>query len=119
VLGSGVTLTTIEKHGGKLEADFDHAVATILQTAGVMLLDGTAAVTTLSGHGGKIVANLTGTITNVESYGADLDFMQSQVARIVTNLKTRGAGAIAFDPDVLTITNWLPQEAQHFQHTAA
>lgn len=105
IVGTGVTLTTIDQSGGVLETD--SAATTLSQTDGdSTLLSG--AHTTLNIDGGACHYRSTGTITTANvGGGGDLDFSRDQRGRTVTNCNVY-AGATVRDPQkTVTWSNGL------------
>lgn len=95
VVGTGVTLTTVNQSGGVMQTD--SAATTLSQTNGdSTLLSG--AHTTLNIDGGACHYRSTGTITTANvGGGGELDFTRDQRARIVSNCIIY-AGATIRDP---------------------
>lgn len=108
-IGSGVTLTTLNKTGG--ECTLQCAATTVNCDYGDLSTAGTGAITTATIKGGKLISNSTGTITalNVIENG-QADFSLSNAARTVTTAKVGDSGWIKYDPSVLTLTNKI----QHY-----
>lgn len=103
-IGSGVTLTTLNKIGG--EATINCAATTINNESGDLYIEGSGAITTIDCTGGTVELNTTGTITNCNSRVAGtVDFTKSQTARTVTTPKVGAGGTIKYNPAVMTFTN--------------
>ena len=102
-VGSGVTLATVKKYGGKL--DIRCAVTTYTVYAGSDLIAGSGALGTIYVKGGTVESNTTGTITTAEVSGGTLDLSKSSAARTITTLKVDSPGKIKYDPAVVTLTN--------------
>jgi len=103
-IGSGVTLTTLNKTGS--EVYINCAATTITNSSGDLYIDGSGAITTLDCTGGTIYPSSSGTITTCSSTGsAILDFTRSSTARTVTTLKIGSGGEVIYNPDILTLTN--------------
>lgn len=103
-IGSGVTLTTLNKTGG--DGVLECAATTVTNEGGNLITDGSGAIATLNAEGGEVISNSTGTITtcNIATAGT-ADFLKSAAARTVTTMKLEAGGTLKYDPDVLTITN--------------
>lgn len=81
--GSGATLTTIVKLGGRLA--IASAATTITQYAGSLVTDGSGAVTTLTAEAGTVDYRSSGTITTLTlGAGAKFDLSQAPSALTVT-----------------------------------
>lgn len=103
-VGSGVTVTTINKIGS--EAHINCGATTITNSSGYLYIEGSGAITTLDCTGGTVYPNSSGTITTCNSTGeAIVDFSKSSTARTVTTLKVGSGGEVIYNADVLTITN--------------
>lgn len=101
--GSGVTLTTIDKNGGKLE--INSAATTITHTAGELTLNGVGVtVTTLNERGGTTYVTGTTTLTtaNLSNAGV-LDYSRDMRTKVVTNpVNIYGNQAKFIDPFKVT-----------------
>ncbi len=96
LVGSGVTLGTVNKNGGDLETLSD--VTTVNQSAGTVAVGEDAAVTTLNLDGGRCRYNSSGTLAMANiSGGAVLDFRQDGRGRTVTHCNVYEGGSV-FDP---------------------
>lgn len=112
-LGSGVTLTTIEKSGGFLE--INSAFTTLNHSAGETVIHGSGAATTINLDGGYIRYNSSGTITTLTiSGGATIDFSGDMRAKTVTNCTILRGGRFIDPYGVVTVTNgWDFYECRH------
>lgn len=108
-IGSGVTLTTLNKTGG--DCTLRCAATNVNCDYGDLYTEGSGAITTATIRGGKLIGNSSGTITtlNIIEDGA-ADFSKSNTARTITTPKVGGNGKIKYDPSVLTLTNKI----QHY-----
>lgn len=104
VIGSGVTLTTVEQTGGSLTTS--SAVTTMTLSGGSWRhVSGVAVTVTITG--GYCSYESTGTLTTLVQSGGELDFRTNQRARTVTNCDLF-AGAIFRDPaGTVTFTNGI------------
>jgi len=102
-IGSGVTLTTLEKAGG--DCVLGCAATTVNHSAGNLTTTGSGAITTLNNDGGTVISNSTGTIALLDTDGGLVDFTKSAAARTVTTCKLDAGGKLKYDPDVVTMTN--------------
>jgi hypothetical protein len=92
-LGAGVTLTTLNKVGGK--GIINCGATTITNNGGDLRTEGSGAIVTLTASKGEIVSNSTGTITNLNAIGESIiDFTKSSAARTVTTPKVGDSGKI-------------------------
>jgi hypothetical protein len=105
VLGTGVSITTLNFDGG--ENTLFNASTTITISAGTLIITGdeTVTVTTLNIKGGNVKPVAEGIITNCLITGGTCDFTASAEPRIVTTLKLDLPGILRFDPGVMTFTN--------------
>lgn len=104
IIGSGVTLTTLNKYGSV--AYLNCAATTVLNTAGDLTTDGTGAIgTVLNVYGGTVYSNSSGTVTLTNISGGTVDTTRSTVARTFTDIAIENNGEFVRDPDVITITN--------------
>lgn len=85
LLGPDVACTNIEMYLGQLVCRCD--ATEIRAYGGTLTLAGDVDVTDLWALGATILANAAGTITNCHVQGGVIDWLQSQLARTVTNLK--------------------------------
>ena len=102
-IGSGVTLTTLNKQGG--DCVLGCAATTVTNTEGTLKTVGSGAITTMHADGGNITSNSTGTITTLNADGGVTDFLKSSAARTVTTINVNGVGQVKLDPNVVTVTN--------------
>ena len=107
-LGSGVTLTTINKSGGALEINSN--LTTLTQTDGETTI-AAGAVTTLNVRGGAVRYNSTGACgtANVAA-AATLDFSRDLRAKTVTTTNKYGDGRVRDPFKVVTFTNGIDCE---------
>lgn len=101
--GSGVTLTTIDQSGGKLE--IASAATTITKTGGELTLAGTGVtVVTLNERGGSTFLVSTTTITTLNISNAGIvDYSRDMRAKVVTNaVNIYGNLALFRDPFKVT-----------------
>lgn len=105
-VGSGVTLTTLNKTGG--DCDLSCAATTVTNYAGDLTTAGSGAITTLNVYGGTATCNSSGTITalNIKDSGT-ADFTKIATARTVTTAKIDPSGKIKYDPSIVTMTNHI------------
>jgi len=104
--GAGVTLTTVNKRGGKLTVQ--SAVTTLTHDAGEMDVLGSATVGTLDLFGGTVYYQSSGTVTTANvSDGGHLDFSRDTQARIVTNCNLYKGGKISDPHKTVTWTNGI------------
>ena len=103
IIGSGVTLTTLNKYGSV--AFLNCAATTVLNTAGDLVTDGTGAITTLNAYGGAVYASSSGTVTTANVSGGTVDTTRSTVARTFTTVNVHYKGKFKYDKDVVTVTN--------------
>ena len=103
-LGSGVTLTTVAKSGGKLEVNSNFV--TLTQTEGETRVRGSATLTTANLDGGILWYESSGTLTTANVGGdATINFSRDMRSRTVTN-STLQKGAALIDPyKTVTFTN--------------
>ena len=102
-LGSGVTVTTINKTGGHLTSQ--SGATTITQDAGVLLTEGSGAVATMNVKGGTTYPNSTGTIAALNMTGGTTDMTKGAAARTVTTAKLDPGAVFKLDPAIVTLTN--------------
>jgi len=105
-IGSGATLTTINKSGGVLVSD--SGLTTITQTAGESQLTGT--VTTINALGGDVYYVGTGTITKInaasnEAEPVTISFNRDTRARTVTDIDIYAGASILDHRATVTFTN--------------
>jgi hypothetical protein len=105
IVGPGVTtLTSITKTGGT--AIVSCAATTITHRGGTLETRGSGAVGTIDCQGGTVVSNSTGVVGAAKAAtGGFVDFTKSRSARTVTAITLDPGGSVAYDPDVLTVTN--------------
>lgn len=108
-LGEDVTVTTIDKIGGKLVANC--AATTITQAAGTITTQGTGAVTTVNVKGGTAYLESSGTITNLNCYAGTTDMSKSRTARTVTNVTVYAGAKYIRDNAIVTETNGIDTES--------
>jgi hypothetical protein len=102
-LGSGVTVTTIDKTGG--DAVILCGATTIRNKGGTLRTEGTGAITTMTCNKGTITSNSAGTITTANAIEEGvIDLTRSSVARTITNPKVSGTGKIKCNSNI-TLTN--------------
>lgn len=105
-VGSGVTLTTINKSGG--EATIATNVTTATQTDGTLTINGTATLTTLNLDGGTIYYSTSGTLTTaVVSSAAIFSCVRDGRSRTITNMAIHSGGAILDPLASITFTNGI------------
>jgi hypothetical protein len=103
-IGSGVTLTTLVKHGGV--CTIACSATTITNNAGTTTTEGTAAYTTIIATGGLIESNASGLVGTARASNTGvIDFLQSPILRTVTNAELDFGGSMKMDPSVVTLTN--------------
>ena len=112
VIGSGVTLTTIEQTGGTLTTS--SAVTTMTLIGGTWRhLSGVAVTVTI--NGGYCSYESTGTMTTLTLAGGELDFRSNQRARTITNCDLF-AGVTFRDPaGTVTFTNGIDLNRTNLQ----
>ena len=115
VVGSGVTLATLNKTGGSV--DLQCAATTITNRDGHLRTSGSGAVTTLNMYDGSADLNSTGTLTTLNGYGGSVDTTESLAARTVTTLNIYAGFDFKYDPSVVTVTN-KPSPAEPVKLTA-
>lgn len=103
VIGSGVTLTTLNKNAGLCYLGC--AATTINNEEGSLFTFGSGAITTVNIEGGTFTSNSTGTITTLNVISGTADFSKSLTSRTVTTAKIDVGGVFIYDPSVLTLTN--------------
>jgi len=102
-IGSGVTVTTISKTGGKMT--LKAAATTVTNEGGTLQTEGSGAITTLNTKGGTVISNSTGTIGTLNGTGGLTDFTKSAAPRTVTSVKLEAGATLKRDPNVVTFTN--------------
>jgi hypothetical protein len=112
VIGSGVTLTTLEQTGGNLTTN--NAVTTTTLSGGSWRhVSGVAVTVTITG--GYCSYESTGTLTTLTLSGGELDFRANQRARTITNCDLF-AGATFRDPaGTVTFTNGIDLNRTNLQ----
>lgn len=117
--GPGTTLTTWSQKGGTNLISPAATVTTVTVEGGTLTIEGTAAITTMNVYGGTVYSNSTGTITTAECNGSSavIDFLQSNQARTVTNMRVY-SGTVKADGSVMTFTNIVDRN-QKYTLTAA
>jgi len=108
--GSGVTLGTVTKNGGKLHCDTTTAAITaITQVAGEATISGiTNVVTALTVWGGTVFFCTSGTLTTgIVGASAVLDFRRDMRAKTVTNMSAYWPNAIQDPAGIVTWTNGI------------
>lgn len=113
LIGSGVTLTTLNVHGGS--AMLKCAATTVTVRGGALQTEGSGAITTVNARGGTLKLHATGTIGTLNaSDGAVIDFSGSNAARTVSTLAISGPCRIITAPGVtftaITFTSNVPLE---------
>jgi len=103
VIGSGTTLTTLNKNAGSCYLGC--GATTVNHDAGTLNTYGSGAITTINQEGGTIYSNSSGTITTLNVISGTADFTKSLKARTVTTAKIDAGGVLLYDPSVLTLTN--------------
>lgn len=116
-LGTGVSLTNWQQHQGT--GIIRCALTTLDLYDGTLTTQEVGAIATVTIKGGTFIPNSTGTITTLNSYGGKVDFRQSDAARAVTTLNKYLGGAINFNKEAVTVTNWAVLESQYLNGTAA
>ena len=106
LLGSGVTLTTVDMQGGTVEINSN--VTTVNQTNGNSSLLGTITATTITLDGGNCYYRTSGTCTTLNVSGEGVfDCRRDMRSRTITNL-TIYKGATIHDPfKTITYTNGI------------
>jgi hypothetical protein len=101
---TGATLTTVNKHGGRLL--LNSGATTVTQRAGTLITDTSSTITTLNVDGGSCEARGSGTITTLNVYtGAIFSLSGNAAGCTVTNTNIYG-GATLEDPfERATFTN--------------
>ena len=103
VIGSGVTLTTLNADGG--DVILLCAATTAGSAAGTLETDGSGAITTLTvGPDCAAVLKSSGTITTLHDYGA-VDLRPSLTARTITNTNLYAGATYKADWTLVTNTN--------------
>jgi len=104
LVGSGVTLTTLNVSRGRVLAMC--AATTINQTGGTVTTERAGAVTTVTVTGnGLFIGNSTGTITTLNANGGTVDLLRSAAARTVSTLNLLAGATLRYDPAVVTVTS--------------
>jgi len=103
VVGSGVTLATVQKTGGSLALQC--AVTTLTNRAGAVRTSGTGVITAVNMHAGSADLNSTGTITTLNGFGGAVDTTESLAGRTITTLNIYAGFSIKYDPAIVAITN--------------
>ena len=103
VIGSGVTLTTVNKVGGY--CFLKCAATTINHDGGTLTTSGSGAITTINNDGGDLISNSSGTITTLNNISGSADFTKSRTARTVTTVKMGSGASLSFDDAVMAFTN--------------
>lgn len=101
-IGSGVTLTTLNHNGGKI--NMRCGATTVNCDAGTLTTDGNGAITNLNITNGICISNSTGTITTAIVTGGELDLLKSPKARTISTLKLDAPGKVKYDPGVVTLS---------------
>lgn len=103
-LGAGVTLSTkIHQTAGELLAYC--AIVLINLYEGEFTIAGAAAMTTGNLYGGSFVYKSSGDITTLLVNGAEVDTMQSGIARTIAALKLQSSPEFLWDPSVVAVTD--------------
>lgn len=123
ILGSGVTLTNVDKSGGTLVLHCDST--DILQTAGTLevyapavcgtvtvaggtaTLNGTGAISELYVKGGTVYSNTTGDVAATYLSGGVCDLTQSNTPREFTAVTVYPAAALRVDKNIFELGAWL------------
>ncbi len=119
--GETATVTAVNMNGGTVNAGAGASVTTVTIYSGtvnskagvttVNLIGGSASVegniTTANLDAGTLTYNGAGTITTCNAQGGTLDCFRTALARTVTTLNLKAGGGISYDPDVVTVTNFL------------
>ena len=103
VVGSGVTVATVQKTGGSLALQC--AVTTLTNRAGSVRTSGTGVITAVNMHAGSADLNSTGTITTLNGFGGAVDTTESLAGRTITTLNIYAGFSIKYDPAIVAITN--------------
>jgi len=103
VVGSGVTLATVQETGGSVV--LFGAVTTIHHRAGSLRTEGSGAITTLNTYGGTLTLNSSGAVTTLNGFGGDVDMTESLTNRTITSLPVYAGFAIRYHPSIVTVTN--------------
>ena len=101
VCGLGVTLTTINVNGGRLEVNSNIA-GTITVRGGEVTLNGTTTVAQMTVRGGRVVVNSSGTWAGNTILAGDgvLDFSEAPVTLAITNpIEMYGPNCRIIDPN--------------------
>lgn len=105
VMGSGLTLTTLNQKGGV--ATQRCAVGTVDLTKGTLTHEGTGGITTkITVRGGLFIGNSSGTLVEVDALGGVCDFTQATVAHTITLLKSAAGAVVKLNPARTTVTTW-------------
>ncbi|HUX16383.1 MAG TPA: hypothetical protein VMW52_07900 [Phycisphaerae bacterium] len=105
VIGSGVTLATLDVTGGRCVLLC--AATTVNVSDGQLRAEGSGAIATVNADGGRLRLNSSGTITTLNLGPADVDLLGSEAARTITTINPSAGGSLALDKNVVTITNKL------------
>ena len=111
VVGEGVTgtaggaIAVVRKSSGTFISRTDAAITALTNDGGDVQTEGTGTITTLNLNSGSAILESTGTITTLNIKGGEANFLGSQASHTVTTVKLEADGALAYDPNVLTITN--------------
>ena len=103
IIGSGVTLATVQKTGGSLALKC--AVTTLTNRAGSVRTSGTGAITTINMHDGSADLNSTGIVTTLHGFGGSIDTTESLAARTITTLNVWAGFDITYDSAIVTVTS--------------
>ena len=103
VIGSGVTLATVNKTGGTLALQC--AVTTLTNRAGSFRTSGVGAITTANMYSGSADLNATGAVTTLNGYGGAIDTTESLAARTITTCNVYAGFSLRYDPSIVTVTN--------------
>ena len=106
MLGSGVTWTDVSQYGGTLTATAGTTNSVVDLYGGTFSADQACKVKDLNVFDGTVFWSGTGNVKNLTMRGGIVNTLYSGQNRTVTNAKLY-EGEIAYDPNVLTITNWL------------
>jgi hypothetical protein len=109
VIGSGVTITTLNCDGG--ETFMKAGCTTLSSRGGTVIISGTGALGTLNVDGGFATPVSSGTITTCNIDSGTCDFTASAELRTVTTLKLTSPGVLQVDADVVTITSDISPKA--------
>lgn len=105
MLGRGVTVSAVEKTGGKVVSLADAKIATVKNYDGTFETYGAGALGVVTLEGGSVVLCAAGTIDELAAGSGEADFLRSRAARTVTKISARlgSTARIKLDPNVVAI----------------